>query len=219
MKRQYLGDSKDCFKWDYHDFLISRLEYPLFNICLMMTADDGGSDGKSHPTLFPASDEIIQFCQKLKKQRSINMIKNLPEYTNSSYRIHLHNEDVYFNQNKRHEYFSNIHLADQQLLFLDPDNGFEPKKSINEKHVSYKDIHYILEQVPNKTVISVFQHHRRITFSDDFQQIKTQIPSGFVCALYWQSLMFVLICQSGNMLTKIKAINHEYSRRRPVTLL
>ena len=219
MKRQYLGDSKDCFKWDYHDFLMSRLEYPLFNIALMMTTDDDGTDGNSHPALFPARDETIQFCQKLKKQRSINLIKDLPEFTGSRYRIHLHNEDVYLNHNKRNEYFSNINLADRQLVFLDPDNGFEPKKSINEKHVSYKDIHYILEQVSNKTVISVFQHHRRIAFSDDFQQIRKQIPSEFICALYWQSLMFVLICQSDDMLTKIKTINHEYSRLRPVTLL
>ena len=25
MKRQYLGDSKDSFKWDYHPFLVDAL--------------------------------------------------------------------------------------------------------------------------------------------------------------------------------------------------
>ena len=59
MKLQYLGDSKDSFKWDYHDFLVSELEYPLLNIALMMTLDDGGNDGKTHPSLSPARDEII----------------------------------------------------------------------------------------------------------------------------------------------------------------
>jgi len=28
MKRQFLGDSNDSFKWDYHDYLATRLGYP-----------------------------------------------------------------------------------------------------------------------------------------------------------------------------------------------
>jgi len=40
MKKQYLGDSKDSFKWDYHDFLAGELNYPVLNIMLMMTPDD-----------------------------------------------------------------------------------------------------------------------------------------------------------------------------------
>ena len=50
MKLQYLGDSKDSFKWDYHDFLVAELGYPLLNIALMMTPDDAGNDGQSHPS-------------------------------------------------------------------------------------------------------------------------------------------------------------------------
>jgi len=40
MKLQYLGDSKDSFKWDYHDFLARGLGYSKFTIALMMTPDD-----------------------------------------------------------------------------------------------------------------------------------------------------------------------------------
>jgi hypothetical protein len=49
MKRQYLGDSKDCFKWDYHDYLMSALGYKILNILLMMTPDDKSNDGKTKP--------------------------------------------------------------------------------------------------------------------------------------------------------------------------
>ncbi len=68
MKLQYLGDSKDSFKWDYHDFLVSELEYPLLNIALMMTPDNNGNDGKTKSSLFPAKEEIEEFCQYLKKR-------------------------------------------------------------------------------------------------------------------------------------------------------
>lgn len=79
MKLQYLGDSKDSFKWDYHDFLVSKLEYPLLNIALMMTPDDGGNDGKTEPSSFPAKGEIIEFCHSLKENQSIDLIKNIPK--------------------------------------------------------------------------------------------------------------------------------------------
>ncbi len=85
MKLQYLGDSKDSFKWDYHDFLVSELKYPLLNIALMMTPDDGSNDGKTRPSLFPAREEIISFCQFLRENRSIDSIRNLPLITGASY--------------------------------------------------------------------------------------------------------------------------------------
>jgi len=75
MKLQYLRDSKDSFKWDYHDFLVNELRYPLFNIALMMTPDDGGSDERSHPSLFSARKEVIEFCHHLREHRSIASIK------------------------------------------------------------------------------------------------------------------------------------------------
>lgn len=41
MKLQYLGDSKDSFKWDYHHFLVDALGYRHFQIVWMMTTDNG----------------------------------------------------------------------------------------------------------------------------------------------------------------------------------
>ncbi len=92
MKLQYLGDSKDSFKWDYHDFLASELNYPVFNVVLMMTPDDGGNDGKSNPSLFPARAEIIEFCQDLRENRSIETIMSLPAKSGASYGVRLHND-------------------------------------------------------------------------------------------------------------------------------
>lgn len=35
MKRQYLGDAKDAFKWDYHDYLVSELNCPALVFALI----------------------------------------------------------------------------------------------------------------------------------------------------------------------------------------
>ncbi|MCH7556752.1 MAG: hypothetical protein IIB56_04755, partial [Planctomycetes bacterium] len=97
MKKQYLGDSKDSFKWDYHDYLVSQLGFPIFNIALMMTPDDRSNDGQSHPSLFPARKEIVEFCHDLRRSRSIEAIKALPEKTGESYEVFLHKGGVHLN--------------------------------------------------------------------------------------------------------------------------
>ena len=117
MKLQYLGDSKDSFKWDYHDFLVTELKYPLLNMALMMTPDDGGSDGKSHPSLFPARTEVIEFCNHLRLHRAISSIKVLPEKTGASYLVELHQSSNYITNCNRTEYFSGINGECEQLKF------------------------------------------------------------------------------------------------------
>jgi len=219
MKLQYLGDSKDSFKWDYHDYLACELGYPEFNIALMMTPDDGGNDGKSHPSLFPARNEIIDFCHDLRQSRSIETIKTLPKKTGASYDVLFHKDDRYINIVNRNEYFSNFSNSIDRLVFIDPDNGFEPEKSFNEKHVRYNDISNILKQLSDESVISVFQHHRRKAFINDYACIKERLSSCHSTAIYWHSLMFVAISKSENALNRVISANVKYEKTNPIEVI
>jgi hypothetical protein len=216
MKLQYLGDSKDSFKWDYHDFLLSQLDYSIFNIALMMTPDDGGNDGQSHPSLFPARKEIVDFCHDLRRSRSIEAIKALPEKTGESYEVLLHNGGVHLHNANRREYFSGLNNSEQQVVFLDPDNGFEPEKSCSEKHVAYRDISQLLEQTSHDSVISVFQYFRRKSFPRDFARIRERIQSGHSAAIYWHSLMFVVVSKSETVIQRVVSANENYAKANPV---
>jgi len=95
MKLQYLGDSKDCFKWDYHDYLAQELRYPILNIAFMMTPDDGSNQGETLPRQF--RQEVIKFCEHLqglpvKTVKSIAEVQRLPKVTRANYTIKFHNE-------------------------------------------------------------------------------------------------------------------------------
>lgn len=219
MKLQYLGDSRDSFKWDYHDYLTSTLKYPTLNIILMLTPDDNSSQGKTRPELFPARKSIVEFCYELRKHQNIKMIQKLPKITRATYVVELHKVETYLTNHNRKEYFSAISAEEKQVLFLDPDNGFEPKKSGNEKHVLYKDLDDILDQVSEETVISVFQHFRRIAFCDDFARIRARLHSGYATAICWHSLMFVAISRKKETIEKVIAANHQYSQDYPVKVL
>ncbi len=218
MKKQYLGDSKDSFKWDYHDFLAGELNYPVLNIMLMMTPDDESNYGKTHPTLFPARREILDFCDDLRNERKVNLINSLPGRTNSNYTVNLHNNDSHITNKNRKTYFSGLSDIEEQLLFLDPDNGFEPEKS-SEKHVLYSDLSYILEQISERSVVSVFQIFRYEAFTKTFARIKERLNNSHSTAIYWHSLMFGAISKSEGTIKRVSDANKEYSKDNPVEVI
>jgi len=212
MKKQYLGDSKDSFKWDYHDFLAEELNYPVLNIMLMITPNDESNDGKTHPTLFPARKEILDFCDDLRNERKVVLINSLPGRTNSNYTVNLHNNDSQITNRKT--YISGLSHKEEQLLFLDPDNGFEPEKS-SEKHVLYSDISCILEQISERSVVSVFQHFRHEAFTKTFARIKERLKNSHATAIYWdQLLMFVAIGKSEDAIKRVSEANKKYSNSK-----
>ena len=219
MKRQYLGDSKDSFKWDYHDFLLRNLEYNELNAVLMMTPDDQGSDGKTKPELFPAMQEVIDFCNRLRVFRDPEYISELPETTKANYSVSFHKPNQHLSQENRGRYFSGIKYQPKQVLFLDPDNGFEPEREYSEKHVRYSEIETILNHAPSEFVVSVFQHFRRINFVEDFSRIRERLGARSLTGVYWHSLMFVALSSSSETISRVREINLEYSKIRPVKII
>ena len=219
MKLQYLGDSKDSFKWDYHDYLAHELRYPFLNIALMMTPDDQSNDGISHPSLFAARPEVVKFCEHLREMKNIEAVRCLPEITGANYSVRFHKESAFITNQNRRQYFSGFSADVNQLLFLDPDNGFAPEKSFNEKHVLYSDIACLLGQISEDSVISVFQHFRRKSFVEDFARIKERLHGGYATAIYWHSLMFVAIGKSQNVIKRVDEANKKYLRTYPVEVI
>lgn len=219
MKRQYLGDSKDSFKWDYHHYLVEALAYDHFKIAWMMTPDDGGTHGSTAPELFPARQEILSLCNRLRSTRDPALVLGLPAIMGAKYQVSFHDPAENKNDANHRSFFSGITLGSGQIIFLDPDNGFEPERSYTDKHVRYSDLDSLIKLAPPDTVVTVFQHHRRKKFPDDFARIRKRLLGGYATAIYWHSLMFVSIASSRETIHKVGKINREYAKHRPVNVL
>ena len=115
--------------------------------------------------------------------------------TGANYRLEIHRPDDIFQDDQRANYFSNIARDADQVIFLDPDNGFEPKNR-TDKHVGFADVESILDQVSQESVVTVFQYHRRKAFEHDLRDIRRRIVSGFSTAIYEKNVMFVSISRS-----------------------
>lgn len=219
MKRQYLGDSKDSFKWDYHDHLVRTLGYDRLRVAWMMSPDDGSAEGSSRPELFPARPEVLQFCNQLKASHDPDMVAGLPSATGASYAVVLSEPAARPDGTLGAAFFGGIRAGKSDVVFLDPDNGFEPEKSATDRHVRYNDLEALVRVAHPDAVITVFQHHRRRKFPDDFARIRARIVSGHTCAIYWHSLMFVCISSSQSTIARVREINHAFAAHRPVIAL
>ncbi len=219
VKLQYLGDSKDSFKWDYLHFLAESLAYEKLVIVWMMTADDGSTNGRTAPETFPARKEVLDLCHRLRAERKHALLFGLPAITGADYTVSLHDAGTSVRGRGQHSFFGEIEGGSRHVVFLDPDNGFEPERSATERHVRYSDLDRLVKTLPDDAVVVVFQHHRRRKFVDDFARIRERLLSGFSSAIYWRSLMFVCIASSAETIAKIAKIHREYARQRPVVVI
>lgn len=219
MKLQYLGDSKDSFKWEYHSRLTSALGADELCLALMMTDNDSTGEGKTRPELFPASDNVIDYCNSLRECKSIGELHRLPVLTGAGYSVKVVDESVRFVHAGRREYFSSLEIRGRQVIFLDPDNGFAPEKSFGEKHLSYEDIQFLTDRMDCGSVISVFHHFRRVSFPDDYAKISEKLDGLYTTAVYWHSLMFVQIAKDRGVIEEVAWVNRNYADNRPVKVL
>jgi hypothetical protein len=195
MKTQYLGDSRDSFKWDYQDHLASHLGYSELRVVPMLTPNDSSNHGQTPPARYPARQEILTLCELLRESRDMDDIRKLPEMTGASYRVEIHRPAELFADHSRGNYFRSTGQPVDKVVFLDPDNGFEPKNR-TEKHVGYSDVEAILDEITDDSVVSVFQYFRRRRFDRDFGDIRPRIISGYAAAIYGRYVMFVRTSRS-----------------------
>ena len=218
MKLQYLGDSKDSFKWDYHDYLMRALGHPVLNLVLMMTERDDTKQGRSSPERYPSRPEVLELCRELRSCRDPALLCTLPERTSAKYSVEMHREGRVFPGGSRCEYFKSLSDKLDQVVFVDPDNGLEPERSrYSKKHVLYCEINSVAEQISSESAVSVFQHphrgQRRGEFERRFQSIRDR-THGFATALYWDvRVMFVQLSRSEEKIRLIRKINTEYCKR------
>ena len=107
------------------------------------------------------------------------------------------------------------------MVLLDPDNGFEPKGPFGNKHIRYSELAVILDQIGDNSLLSVFQHFRRVKFEEDFRRIKGQLgkftAAVHITGIYWHQLMFVLISKSAETIGRVRVMNKTYVRAIALT--
>ena len=158
----------------------------------MLTSNYISNEGKK------CSSENEQFIEKLfeQKKSSIGQLIKLElseaksifdeikkNFKDSKIELVYKPEELVFfsNQKKEREKYFKSYLSkvvEKQLIFFDPDNGFEPQKvEYTEKHIQYKEIVKFLDKMNDASVIVVYQHQPLGVSWENFELKKNKLTN------------------------------------------
>lgn len=220
MRTQYLGDEKDAFKWDYHHFLSRKLRFSALKIVLMFT-----EDASSDPKNFKGADEsVYALCMALKKSKksrykpseSLDLLETQLKRTALEYSVFFHKKHVVFTHLSRRDYFNGLKAEKNEIVFFDPNTGFEPSKKATTDHICYTEIESVYDQSHKESLFSVIQFSRREKLEVTYREIKKRLPVGnFSTAIHWKNkLMFVVFGKSSELIETVGRLNVKYKKAR-----
>ena len=187
MKHQYFGDLNDLFKYDLLKYSCKNLGLEGITFVPLRTGNDHTTEG-SNRNYDKASAgkynlELIEFLKQYidPKKRDTREIQ---KYFNAK-GIHFNYlSDETFSHKERDKYFASINEKryEKQILFFDPDNGLEIKKSC-EKHILYAEIENCLNNQSYDSICCVIQFRYRfktweqvlISKSDELEKFSNKI--------------------------------------------
>lgn len=169
MKNQYFGDAIDLFKYDLITEVINaHRSLKKFAFIPMLTPNDNRADGNrrdfSKVTPGYKNEALKKFLTPVYKQakdkRDFKKIEVYFKRQNIPIKIYRDNAREYFSQQRRKDYFENIDsvLLGESLVFIDPDNGLEVKKS-NQRHILYSELKDIFDR--SNCIVMVIQFFPR----------------------------------------------------------
>jgi len=221
MKLQFLGDSRDSFKWDLLHHVVTSTQ-PAFRELVfvpMMTPDVPGLGHGAIPAAqYPARPKVLEFVHSLRiPPRSFKRVALLGSITDMpSFNVHVHGPEQQIGFGwQRHFYWQPLlekpHV--ETLLFIDPDNGFETKNKAGEQHLRYGEAATLLSRLPATSAIAVFQYRPQgQSWNVVFDRIDNSFPDSFeYVAIHHGQVAFIFIGHSA-VVRAVTSSVEEYGR-------
>ncbi|MEP6891658.1 MAG: hypothetical protein ABI955_13275 [Nitrospirota bacterium] len=203
MKLQYLGDSRDAFKWDLLHWLCANSLPPFRSLAfipLLTPNDPLPRHGQTPHSRFSCRPFIRTFLDRLRAEpRDLNAVADLGS-ADGQQRF-----EVVIPPGPRHleagprralywQAWPEIQLTDV-LVFFDPDNGFETRSQRGTKWLRHREIAAILPSLGLDGAALVYQHRpRRQAWDTVFTNLAPRLDyAGFAVAVHEANLAFIAV--------------------------
>jgi hypothetical protein len=224
VKLQYLGDSRDAFKWDLLHWLCSR-SAPSFSklafVPLLTPDDPNPSDGKTPHHWFSCRSDIRGFVESLGRlPRTLDRVVELGKLDDARpFDVVVTPANLHFPAGyRRREYWSaaGLEALENTIVFLDPDNGFETRTQRGEKWVEHGEVSRLLDGLANSSAIVVYQHRPRRTWKALFEDLRAAIEySPFISAVVEANLAFFILARDAATGERLGTAAHAYCNGHP----
>lgn len=223
MKLQYLGDSRDAFKWDLLHHLCKTSSPPFRHLLFipLLTPDDQiPRHGKTPHSRFAFQAPIRGFLSQLaSSKRDLNLVHALgaidgtPRFQVST----PPGSRIIQNGAGRASYWKawpEVRWTDA-LVFFDPDNGFETKTQKGGKWIRHNEIAAILPALGPEGAVIVYQHRpQRQTWDTVFATLMPRLDYvDWSAAVYEANLGFVILGAAPAM-RRITPVAESYANNR-----
>jgi hypothetical protein len=226
MKLQYLGDVRDAFKWDLLHWIVTKSSPPFEEqifVPLLNPDVKDSNEGRTPHQWFECRDFIRSFIVSLKDEpRSLALITNLgsADPDQAPFRVSVFHPRTYIGSGKRRtDYWSDFEPKkfSNSVVFFDPDNGFETKTQRGKKWLRYTELKDLFTELPESSVVVVYQHRPRRTWSDLFADLNENLGYvNTVVAAHEGNLAFIAMATTGSTGKRILSAMRSYANEHPV---
>ena len=223
MKNQYFGDINDYRKYGLIRAIHSASGLRTL-VAWMLTPDDGRTDGQTigyldQPDRWEKFDPDLYHTLREALQRNPRRDVSLIEQTNILSRADYFLPIVPDSAGKRDEWFKDLATCAQScdLVFLDPDNGFEVKSrpygcKHSSKYLFWREAKALLNSGPS---LLIYQHFPRINRIEYIQrrtnELRNALPGTDIATFSTSRVAFFLILhpKHHHLLPQIVEIVHK----------
>jgi len=237
MKKQYLGDVRDLFKYDLiQQILKGTSSLQKFTFIPMLTENESKSGDGNKRNFARAkkkgrpgtnNEELMKVLKKYKE-----MDANKRDFTEIELHFKLEGIDMLLYKDKRHEYFDhrtgddeyfkNIpeNLLHTSLVFVDPDIGLQIKNS-TKKHLLYPEVKYLYDHMDKDSILMIYQHFPRARYkykeySPEGRSSKLEKELGNLpIYISDKEIMLFLLTRSDRLRSQLGRIIERYKRDYP----
>jgi hypothetical protein len=195
MRYQFFLDARDYVKYALLDDLMAQLNLGQLTIVWMLTPDVGNTHGSRRPKFDESRSDLNLFFQQVPRPnlRDVKDYFSRRGYVCNSYGDR---SDAYITRASRDAYFRSIEsgLLKDALVFLDPDNGVEPRSGATPFHVRLNELRDLWNRMGRESVLVIYQHLPRKkadVFWPDVSQRVAAALDGNVIALPFGDVGFL----------------------------
>jgi hypothetical protein len=229
MKNQYFGDQNDYFKYDLLIFLAEQLAgiKRLTMVWLLTSEDKSGDGGKRGYPTGTYRDTLHEFLESSNtRNRKVSFLKDYIKKPQFSFEFCSYGDELKsdeFKDDDREAYFARISpkCLKSAIVFLDPDNGLEPKSGSGRngsKYVKLSDLKLLFSRMDKKSVIVVYQHlprmHRKLFLYGLHRDLKECLNCPVPISITNNQIAFLVLANQKNKRRQqeINRLLHKYVR-------
>lgn len=163
MRYQFFLDARDYVKYSLLDDLMYQLRLRQLTLIWMLTPDVGNTHGSRRPKFDAARPHLNDFFKQSPRPR----LRDVKSYFNKrGYLCNSYGDrpDAYITTGNRESYFNSItaDLLQDALVFLDPDNGVEPRGGSTPLHVRLEELQALWNRMNESSMLVIYQHKPRV---------------------------------------------------------